>query len=215
MKKHYGYGIVVFLIVVMVFFVVASHAAGSPSDIKNHQYRESIQYLYDHNVVKGYADGTFGPDRAVNRAEILKIILESSSPNAIGSGSDCFPDVKEEWFARYICYAKEHAIVKGYADGTFKPSQQVTIAEALKMSLETFAVSLDKSSSVRYQPYIEFVHNNSIFSKYALLPSNLMTRGQMAYLIHQLMLEKEGTKAFTNIRDVNKSLGCGKESPTI
>jgi polyhydroxybutyrate depolymerase len=40
-----------------------------------------------------------------------------------------------------------------------------------------------------------------------------MTRGEMAYLVHQLMLEKDGSRQFTNQRDV-ASVGCGKEIPT-
>jgi hypothetical protein len=49
----------------------------------------------------------------------------------------------------------------------------------------------------RYEPYFEFVHKNNIFSKYALRHNALMTRGQMAYLAHQLMLEKKGQLALT------------------
>ncbi|MBP7885154.1 hypothetical protein KAZ93_03255 [Patescibacteria group bacterium] len=35
------------------------------------------------------------------------------------------------------------------------------------------------------------MHNNNIFSKYALRPNTNMTRGQMAYFTHQLILQKE------------------------
>lgn len=59
--------------------------AATATDIVNHQYRESIQYLYDHDVVEGYTDGTFGPDREINRAEIMKIILKSHLGEGVGS----------------------------------------------------------------------------------------------------------------------------------
>jgi hypothetical protein len=36
-------------------------------------------------VVQGYPNGTFGPDLAINRAEIMKIIVESSLGDDIGS----------------------------------------------------------------------------------------------------------------------------------
>jgi hypothetical protein len=42
----------------------------------------------------------------------MKIILESSHKNEIGSGENCFPDVRQDWFAKYVCYAKDHGIVK-------------------------------------------------------------------------------------------------------
>jgi len=41
-----------------------------------------------------------------------------------------------------------------------------------------------------------------------------MTRGQMAYLVYKLLLEKNGTIQFDGIRDV-KSAGCGKLQPDI
>jgi hypothetical protein len=103
-----------------------------------------------------------------------------------------------------VCYAKDHAIVKGYTDGTFKPAQPVIFAEALKMALETFDASTvsANSSDVWYQKYIDFVHNNSLFSKYALFPTKNITRGEMSYLIHKLMLEKEGSLVLDGVRDV-------------
>lgn len=189
------------------------YAAGTPKDIATNQYRESIQYLYDNDVVHGYPDGTFGPNREITRAEIMKIILEASVDD-IGSGKNCFPDVRAERFAKYACYAVDHAIVKGYTDGTFKPSQNVSFAEALKMALGSFNKNVGPAwSDDWYQPYFDFVHNNNIFSKYGLLPNKNITRGEMAYLIHQLMLEKSGSIQFDGVRDV-ASAWCGKEPPS-
>ena len=62
----------------LLMYSTGSRAATTFSDISGNQYRESIQYLYDHGVVQGYPNGTFGPDLAINRAEIMKIILEAS-----------------------------------------------------------------------------------------------------------------------------------------
>lgn len=196
-------------------FVWSSVLALTPSDIGNYQYRESIQYLYDHGVVEGYTDGTFGPDREINRAEIMKIILKSRLGEAVGSWANCFPDVREDWFARYVCYAQDHAIVKGYDDWTFKPSRTVIFAEALKMALETFDANVGQVNwnDTRYQKYLDFVHNNTIFSKYTIFPSQNITRGEMSYLIHKLMLEKEWSIQFNNIRDV-ESVGCWKTPPS-
>lgn len=188
------------------------YAAMTFSDVNGNKYKDSIEFLYNHNVVQWYPNGTFGPDLAINRAEIIKIILEASVED-IGTGSNCFPDVHNEWFARYICYAKDHGMVKWYDDGTFKPLQSVIIAEGLKMWLEWFSININSAGDDnRYQPYIEFVHNNNIFSKYSLFPTKNMTRGEMSYLVHQLMLEEEGSKLFTNQRNPG-SVGCGKQQP--
>ena len=96
----------------MAVFTV--NAAQVFPDIEGHQYRESIEFLSNRGVVQGYPNGTFGPDRPINRAEIMKIIVEASTSGDIGNETNCFPDVHSEWFAKYICYAKDHNIVQGY-----------------------------------------------------------------------------------------------------
>lgn len=41
-----------------------------------------------------------------------------------------------------------------------------------------------------------------------------MTRGQMAFLVHKLILDKEGRVAFTNVRNV-RSPGCDVAKPAV
>jgi len=182
-------------------------------DIENSEYKDSITFLYDRGIVQGYPDGTFKPEAKINRAEILKIILEASAKDQIGQSQNCFPDVKEEWFAKYVCYALNQGIVKGYPDGKFKPAQNVNMVEGLKMGIESFPVTLGSETDPWYKRYVDFSHNNNIFSRYAILPQGTMTRGQMAYLIHKLILDKEGTQKFTGVRN-SRSAGCGKTPPS-
>jgi len=62
------------LIIGSVFLVIMSlsaRAADPFSDITNHKYKESIEFLHDRGVVQGYEDQTFRPDAAINRAEML------------------------------------------------------------------------------------------------------------------------------------------------
>ena|GEM_PF-4604914 len=64
-----------FLIIIAVLIPHAMWAV-SFDDIKGHPYAESIEYLADTGVVKGYGDGIFGPDKGVTRAEMAKIVLK-------------------------------------------------------------------------------------------------------------------------------------------
>jgi len=197
---------------IWLFLFSFSHAA-TFNDTAGHEYRESIEYLANHWVVNGYADGGYGPDRDVTRSEIMKIILESSLDSELPLETGCFPDVDNERFSKYVCYAKKRAMVKWYSDGRFKPGQQVTVAEALKMWLEWFDTSMSAVNGDWYEKYFNFVHTNDIFSKYWLLPNIYMTRWEMAYLIHQLMLEKAWSIVFDSSRDVTSN-GCGKAPPS-
>ena len=82
---------------------------------------------------------SFKEEDYLNRAELLKILVEASgnSPDP-ENYNNCFPDVIDEWFAKYVCFAVYKEWVNGYPDGNFKPSQFVNKAEAIKMLMNTF-----------------------------------------------------------------------------
>ncbi len=104
-------------------------------------YAQAISYLKDGDIISGYDDGSFRPDNPLNRAELLKILVEAKgdSPNP-AAHKNCFPDVKTDWYAKYVCYALDKGWVNGYPDGNFKPENYVNKAEATKMLMNTFGL---------------------------------------------------------------------------
>jgi hypothetical protein len=117
----------------------------------NSPYNGELAYLKNNGIFKGYEDGRFLPDNPINRAELLKSVMTAREvvKGATNSGSadlkNCFTDVHEEWFAKYVCDAKNHGWIKGYEDGSFKPGNNVTKAEALKIMMTPFGFDLVKS----------------------------------------------------------------------
>ena len=110
------------------------------SDVgKLHKNYRAVEMLNGMGVVKGYEDGSFKPNTAVNRAELTKMLVVAMTIGAPAPSADtyanCFPDVKTEWFAPYVCYAKEKGWVSGYPDKTFKPGNPVNRVEAMKIIL--------------------------------------------------------------------------------
>lgn len=95
-------------------------------------HRRAVQFAEQQGIMTGYPDNTFRPSVTVNRAELMKILVEASGSFG-GAGGNCFPDVTDQWFAQYVCYAKDRGWVQGYPDGKFHPEKKVTLAEALKM----------------------------------------------------------------------------------
>lgn len=93
-----------------------------------------------HDVIQGYPDGSIKLDASVNRAEALKMLLEVSrlidEPMDKDVVLESFPDVPEDaWFAPYVTIAQYHDLVGGYEDGTFRPGNPITRAEAVKIVL--------------------------------------------------------------------------------
>ncbi len=144
---------------------------GFPDVPDSHSHYNAVRYLTLLNVFEGYPDGTFGPDRAINRAELMKILTidwveaafdgDGPLPEGFNLDSmwDCFPDVgpyeAQNWFAPYVCYAYYSGWVEGYDDGLFHPERAVTKAEALKMILNAAEIAVPERASPKKAPYTD------------------------------------------------------------
>ncbi len=101
-------------------------------------FRRQVIYTSVHfGITSGYGDGSFKPNANVNRAEAVKILILAAqfSPLASSGTTLSFSDVREEtdWFAPYVKTAADREIVRGFPDGTFRPDQPITRAEAAKI----------------------------------------------------------------------------------
>ncbi|WP_234530248.1 Ig-like domain-containing protein [Paenibacillus pseudetheri] len=93
---------------------------------------QSISIVTAQGLMKGYADGSFKPNQLITRAE-MAIIVERLLDNA-QSGTSSFKDINSgHWAKNAIDGAKAAGIINGYLDGTFRPNQTLTRAEAVVM----------------------------------------------------------------------------------
>ena len=93
-------------------------------------YNNAVSTLCHMGVLGGYSDGTFRPNAPITRAEFAKIAVSFSQINGSAVYS-YFTDVKTtDWFAPYVTAAKDSSLIEGYSDGSFKPENRITRAEA-------------------------------------------------------------------------------------
>ncbi|WP_026896187.1 S-layer homology domain-containing protein [Clostridiisalibacter paucivorans] len=94
------------------------------TDLINHWAKEFIGLLVDKGVIAGYPDGTFKPDKAINRAEFTKLLVVAlhDDPGVYKGG---------HWAKNYI----EKAMKEGYiCEGEFADiDQDITRAEMARM----------------------------------------------------------------------------------
>jgi Trypsin-like peptidase domain/S-layer homology domain len=136
-----------------------------------HPNYAAIEYLKQNKIIGGYPDGTFRPEGEITRAELMKILaLSSGSTPDPEQYNNCFPDVADDWYAKYVCYGKEQGWVEGYPDGTFQPGNQVVKAEAIKMVLNTQGVIVEQI--VAENPFSD-VSQDAWFAKYVITAKNL------------------------------------------
>lgn len=192
------------LVLSLTLAVSGTAYAQETMDFDGHQNEIAIQYLYDNGVVEGYPDGTFKPDNELNRAELMKILV-------LGAGYDpsaevynnCFPDVTDEWFAPYICFAKEKGWVEGYPDGTFAPGVNVNKVEAVKMLLEIFKAEVRSGSDNNYNDteqgtwyfdYVTTAYDLGLLEEEAgtnYYPDMDIKRGQVSENIYRLLMDEK------------------------
>jgi len=148
-----------------------------------------INSLKQLGVVKGYADGEYKSNKTINRAEFLKILMESKFPDE-SNGADCFSDVNGEWYARYVCTAKRKGIISGYQDGTFRPGNDINSVEALKIIMETMypdKINKEDVGGEWWKKYWKSALDEDVLVEDVKAQTQLINRGQMAEMIYNAM----------------------------
>lgn len=113
-------------------------------DANNAWYSDEINYAVAKGFIKGYSDGTFKPNQAITRAEFAQMISTFVKNGYPGTGS--FKDVKGHWASDAISALYGNKNIKGYGDGTFKPDQKLTRAEAVTILNSVFGRNTKSNS---------------------------------------------------------------------
>lgn len=94
-------------------------------------YNKSISTMAKIGIVKGRTANAFAPNAPITRAEFAAICSRFDRSN-VEIKSD-FNDISGHWAENEIRRAASLGWIKGYADGSFKPDQNITRAEAASM----------------------------------------------------------------------------------
>lgn len=189
---------------VLLFSPMAS--AFSDIQITNPLY-VSTTYMSEKDIIGGYPDGSFGPEKIINRAEALKIILLATEKPVAEKVEQRFGDVPADaWFARFVTFAADANIVSGDGEtGEFAPGRTVNRAEFLKMLVLAFDIdtskfvlnvpSKDVPEDAWFAPYMNFAVKFEVMSQDAnemAYPSQALTRGEAAQYIFNMLKKGQG-----------------------
>ncbi|MBD3360401.1 SH3 domain-containing protein [Candidatus Peregrinibacteria bacterium] len=165
-------------------------------DISGHIYEDAIWYIYENGIVDGYPDGSYKPNTTINRAELLKIIVEAVYENDEFNSyqnENCFSDVPPgEWFTNYVCFGKAMGIVEGYGDGTFRPAREINFVEALKIAMNTFGYDYEETDPW-YKGFVDTASKNNFIPLDVDYFGEQYSRGQMAEMITRILKFENGT----------------------
>lgn len=123
------------------------------SDSKYSWAADAVLNLTKNQIVSGYGDKTFGPEKSVTRAEFMKMVI-----NALGladvTATCSFTDVDSNaWYYIYVASAQKLGIAQGYGNGLFGVNDTVTRQDAITaiyraakikgLSLDKFTASIE------------------------------------------------------------------------
>jgi hypothetical protein len=175
----------------------ANCQAGFPDVPTTHWAAAYIRWLTCRGTVNGYADGRFRPDTFTTRAQFTKMLVLSHHWPLLTPNTPTFTDVPRAlWAYSYIETAYAHDVISGYADGTFRPADNVTRGQLAKMLVlsqgwpvvhPTRATFTDVGGGHWAYEWIETVAAHGIASGYydrTFRPTNFATRAQLSKTLY-------------------------------
>lgn len=129
-----------------------SYASGNFYDTTGHWAEKFISRAYNLDIVGGYPNGKFQPDKAVTRAEFVSMINNALDLDTAASSSfkDVFPGY---WYYNDVSDAVTATYASGYSDNTFRPNSNITRQEAAVMLSRILPSYKEKASLKSFRDY--------------------------------------------------------------
>lgn len=170
-------------------------------DIDFSPAKSEISFLGQMGIIEGTSDNVFSPNNALTRAEYLKMVfLAFGHTIEKGSYTGQYYDLSSShWAADLIATATDLDIINGYVDGSFKPDQQITYAEAIKIAaratncnfwdsdLQEHGVINQTWSKNWFEGYMQWASDNGIYNPDGNDPNYKMVRWNGAKLTYDIM----------------------------
>ncbi|HND05219.1 MAG TPA: S-layer homology domain-containing protein [Candidatus Obscuribacter sp.] len=183
--------------------VTPAAAVNAPFDTKGHWAESYVGQLTQRSIIGGFPDGSFKPDDGITRAQFAAIAMKALNVPA-ASGPATFKDVAPTYWAnKAIAAVSQAGLVTGFPDGSFKPEDKITRAQALVILAKALPTGLvDTSILNSYQdgssvpawaaPSVAKAAKARILVSYpdpsAIKPNVNATRADVAALTYQTLI---------------------------
>lgn len=228
MRKVLSFVLVLTLVLSSFSMAFAATPGGANlSDIAGNANADAIQVAYDLGIVTGNPDGTFLPEKAVNRAEFAAMITRALAiPDSALAGytSTTFKDTAGYgWAVPYLAFAQSKGIMLGDGAGNVMPGRTITVNEAMTMALRAIGYTANSAMLVGAWPanYVSIAQNEELYDDVAA--DTTVNKASAAQIIYNLLtvqkvaVNTDGDTVFQTIRVdgdtlaanlLNTNLGC-------
>lgn len=183
---------VLLVLATVLSFALPASASGF-SDISDSRTAEDVAVLQAMKVIDGMPDGSFQPNGTLTRAQFCKMAViamgdDSSVPQF--EIYTIFPDVRaSHWAAGYINLAArgENKFIAGYPDGTFRPDDQITFAQAVTILMRLLGYQDSDVGIVWPAGYLNTAESVGLTDGISLSAGDSVSRAQAARLFCNLL----------------------------
>lgn len=182
--------------------------------VQNENMDIAVNVLTGLKMVNGKEDGQFHPEQNITREEYVKLIIEFldiSDEISLAKEQTTFEDVEpSRWSSKYIDLAVDIGIIKGYDNGLFKPSENITLEQGVTILLRGMGYKDEYLGGKWPLNYIMKATQEGILNGVDNTPNSLLTRGNSALMIYNALDAKYIDGIHGNQKLSNKSFIEGK-----
>ena len=150
---------------------------------------DAAQVLSALDIMTGDENGNLNLSAPVTRAEFVKMLM-AASPISVGDVTyvSPYPDVPaSHWAAPYVEAAVTAGYVTGYLDGTFRPSNTITLAEGVVMALRLLGYTNADFSGSFPAGQMSMYKTLKLDEGITIGQNDTMTRQDAMYLFYNLL----------------------------
>ena len=211
------------LCVAVMLSVMVLGAGAAFSDQDQIEHAEAVEMATALNIISGYEDGSYHPERNIKRSEMCKMICIAlnggKEPATSTKDQPTFTDIDGHWAEGYIEYCYTKGVVSGVGGGRFNPDGNVTVSQAAKMLLVALGYNAEVEQFVggNWSLYVNVKANQDGLYKdlEGIDTADAITRDQAAQMVWNTMQAKviEKTSSIdVTTGDVTESYKKGEDT---
>lgn len=173
---------------ILIISALTAVSAAAFTDISGNEHQTAIETLAGLDIIKGYEDGTFAPEKLVSRAEFVTIIMRMLGFSNENETDTPFADVSADyWAAGNIKAVKEMGIIDGLSETEFSPESAVTVTQAVKIAVNILGMGKLAEINGGYPSgYVKVGTENKLYKNISS-GDERMNRGDVSELIYNTL----------------------------
>ncbi len=190
-------------VVLAVILLLTPVAWGAVSVVRNpftdavgHTYERELALMAALGIMRGDTGTTnVRPDHPITRAEFTAVVIRmldrEQQAAQLGTIQPTFRDQIASWAWGYVNLATHLGIIRGYDDGTFQPTRNVTHTECLAMLIRATGHEPGVVGDWPFN-YLVAGYEHGITGQVQVFANLPATRGEVAHFVYNALFIKRG-----------------------